>query len=284
MPQDYICFNGEFHPAEEKLISHHNRAFCFGDALFESIHCLGTLPQFLDNHWIRLAQGMKVLKMSPQKEFTKEYIRQTIEKLLNKNRIFKGARIRLVVFRDEGGLYTPEHNSISWIMESIPLEHEKFEINQKGLVIDIFDEVHKPVNILSNLKTSNAIIFVLAGIYRKEHNLDDCIILNQYGRLTECISSNVYLVRGDTIITPPLSEGCIAGTMRHNISNIASSAGYRLEERGILEKHLLEVEEVFMTNAIRGIQWIGAYREKRYFNFASRKLTVHLNKLGFQPD
>lgn len=282
MSQNYICYNGEFLPAEGKFITHHNRAFCFGDALFESIHCLGTLPQFLDNHWARLSQGMKVLKMTPDKDFTLGFIKRTIEKLLNKNRVFKGARIRLVVFRDEGGLYTPDRNTISWIMESIPLEHEKFELNQKGLVIDIFDEVHKPVNSLSNLKTGNAIIFVLAGIYRKENNLDDCIILNQFGRVAECISSNIYVVTGDTIITPPLSEGCIAGTMRHTMMNIVSEAGYKLEERGILEKYLLEAEELFMTNAIRGIQWIGAYKEKRYYNFAARKLITCLNNVGFE--
>jgi branched-subunit amino acid aminotransferase/4-amino-4-deoxychorismate lyase len=284
MLQNYICYNGEYVPGGEKHITHHNRAFCFGDALFESIHCLGTQPQFLDNHWLRLSQGMKILKMFPDKDFTRELIKLSIEKLLNKNRIFKGARIRLAVFRDEGGLYTPEHSTISWIMEAMPLEHEKFELNQKGLVIDIFDEIHKPVNILANLKTGNALLFVLAGIYRKENRLDDCIILNQFGRITECISSNIYLVTGNTIITPPLSEGCIAGTMRSNILKIAILAGYKTEERGILEKYLLDAEEIFITNAIRGIQWVGAYKEKRYFNFAARKLIISLNELGFPPN
>jgi branched-subunit amino acid aminotransferase/4-amino-4-deoxychorismate lyase len=186
-----------------------------------------------------------------------------------------------VVFRDEGGLYTPDQNSISWIMESMPLENEKFELNKKGLTIDIFDEVHKPVNILSNIKTVNAIIFVLAGIYRKENKLDDCIILNQYGRLAEFVSSNLYLVNGNTIITPPLTEGCIAGTMRVSMIKAASLSGYKIEERGILEHHLLDAEEVFMTNAIRGIQWVGAYKEKRFFNFAARKLIVRLNEQAF---
>jgi branched-subunit amino acid aminotransferase/4-amino-4-deoxychorismate lyase len=281
MQQNFVLYNGVFQLAEEKLISHQNRAFCFGDAVFESIHCLGTLPQFIENHWARLNHGMSVLKMSPGKEFTIAFLSEMIGKLLNKNRVYKGARVRIVVFRDEGGLYTPDQNSISWIMESMPLENEKFELNKKGLTIDIFDEVHKPVNILSNIKTVNAIIFVLAGIYRKENKLDDCIILNQYGRLAEFVSSNLYLVNGNTIITPPLTEGCIAGTMRVSMIKAASLSGYKIEERGILEHHLLDAEEVFMTNAIRGIQWVGAYKEKRFFNFAARKLIVRLNEQAF---
>jgi len=224
---------------------------------------------------------MNVLKMAADKTFTLEYISQCIEKLLNRNRIFKGARVRLMVFRDEGGLYSPERNTISWIMESSPLEIEKYEMNSKGLTVDIFDGVHKPVNALSNLKTNNALVFVLAGIFRKENMLDDCFILNQFGRITEAVSSNVFLVSGQTIITPPLSEGCIAGTIRHTMISLIPQAGFKLEERGILEKHLLAADEVFITNAIQGIRWIGAYKDKRYFNFAARKLVTMLNTTAF---
>jgi branched-subunit amino acid aminotransferase/4-amino-4-deoxychorismate lyase len=270
-----------FIDADEKVITHRNRAFCYGDALFETIHCLGTAPQFLENHWLRLSEGIRVLKMKPEKEFTKDYITYYIEKLLNKNRYFKGARIRLIIHRNEGGLYSPEHDTISWLMESTPLESEKFELNTKGLVVDIYDGVHKPVSILSNLKTTNALVFVLAGIYRRENQLDDCFILNQYGRITESVSSNIFLVFENNLITPPLTEGCIAGTMRHTILSVAGDAGYQVEERGVLEKHLLEADEVFITNAIQGINWVSAYRGKRYFNFVSRKLLSKINGIGF---
>lgn len=284
MLSKYYCHNGEFYLSEEKSISHKNRAFAYGDALFETIHCLGTIPQFFQNHWLRLTQGMDILKMNADKDFTKGNLELYIGKLLNKNRTFKGARIRLTVFRDEGGLYTPERNSISWLIESSVLETEKFVLNHKGLHIDIFDGVHKPVNILSNLKTNNALVFVLAGIHRKENNLDDCLILNQYGRITESISSNVFLLVDQKLITPPLSEGCIAGTMRYNIHTLAQQMGYVIEERAILEKYLIEAEEIFLTNAIQGIRWVAAYKDRRYFNFVARKLVNKLNEIGFHQD
>lgn len=278
---NYICLNGEFFRNDEKVISHRNRAFCYGDGLFETIHCLGTEPQFIDKHWARLSEGMASLKMQYGGELTKEILVKSIEKILNKNRIFKGGRIRLAIFRNEGGLYTPETNSISWIIESSELQHEKYELNKKGLVVDIFDDLHKPVNKLSNLKTANALIFVLAGIFRKANALDDCLILNQYGRITETNHSNIFILLDDKIITPPLSEGCIAGTMRSTIIQIAGEAGFEVEERGILEKNIIDAEEVFITNAIQGIQWIGTYKEKRYFNFTTRKMIAALNELAF---
>jgi branched-chain amino acid aminotransferase len=264
----------------ENGISHHNRAFRYGDALFETIRCLGTQPCFLDLHYDRLIKGMKILKMDVPNNF-RQIIGTTIEKLLNKNRIFKGARIRLTVFRDDGGLYTPDTNSISWLMESDSVATEKFSLEPKGLTIDIYDDIHKPVNQLSNLKTTNALIYVLAGIHKKENKLDECFILNQFGRITESISSNIFIVKEKTIITPALTEGCIEGTMRQLIIDIARGNGYEIMEKGVLEKYLVEAEEVFLTNAIQGIKWVSAYKDRRYFNFSSRKLIAALNEKAF---
>jgi branched-subunit amino acid aminotransferase/4-amino-4-deoxychorismate lyase len=260
---------------------HNNRAFCYGDALFETIHCLGTGPQFLELHMQRLLKGMKALKMHVPENLNISSIKNYIEKLLNKNRIFKGARIRLTVFREQGGLYSPKNNSVSWLMEPSALEYEQFKLETKGLVIDIFDEIHKPINLLSNLKTTNSLIYVLAGIFCTENNLNDCLIFNQYGRICESLSSNVFVAKDNKIITPSLTEGCIEGTMRHTIIGLAKELGYEVEERGILEKNLIEADEVYLTNAIQGIKWVGAYRDRRYYNFISRKLITALNQKAF---
>jgi len=282
MAVQYICHNGNFLPEDEPVVTHRNRAFRYGDALFETIHCLGTSPQFLELHWKRLSQGMKILRMEPG-NFSMQIMGAAIEKMLNKNRIFKGARIRLTVYRDEGGFYTPTVNSSSWLMESTELENEHYLLNNKGLRIVIYDNIHKPVHVLSNLKTSNALIFVMAGIFRKENSLDDCLLLNQFGRVVESISSNVFIVKEDNIKTPPLSEGCIAGVMRYNIMKVLADEGFSVQERGILESDVYDADEIFLTNAISGITWLGAYKDRRYFNFTSKKILNTLNERTFEP-
>lgn len=282
MDSKFICHNEKFLLSSESSLPHNNRAFCYGDALFETIHCLGTEPQLFDRHWARLLRGIKALKMDVVEGISEEYFRSYIRKLLNKNRIFKGARIRLTVYRDQGGLYTPEKNSVSWLLESSALKCEKYELNQKGLAADIFDEVHKPINKLSNLKTTNALIYVLAGLYKNVNNLNECFVLNQYGRIAECISSNVFLVFENKIVTPPLTEGCISGVMREVILETITAGKINLEERPVLVEELKDAEEIFVTNAIQGIQWIGAYKNRRYFNFMVRKLLVELNKREFE--
>jgi branched-chain amino acid aminotransferase len=281
MSSEFIILNGKFYLANEPVMMHNNRAFCYGDALFETIRCLGTQPHFIDLHMKRLYKGMQALKMLPSDDLSHNNINKYIEKLLNKNRVFKGARIRLTVFREQGGLYSPVNNTVSWLMESSAIENEHYKLETKGQVIDIYDGLHKPVNSLSALKTTNSLIFVLAGIFRKENNLDECLIFNQYGRICESISSNVFIAKDNKIITAPLSEGCIEGTMRHIVIELAREIGYTVEERGILEKNLIEADEVFLTNAIQGVKWVSAYRERRYFNFISRKLITALNQMTF---
>lgn len=279
MDASYVILNDKFLRTDEVHVDGYNRSFLYGDGLFETIRCIGTKPLFFDLHWKRLTDGMHVLKMETGKGFTLSIVQHAIEKLLNKSRIYKGARVRLTIFRDPGGFYTPENNSISWLIQASAIDNEHFELNTKGLVTDVYDEIRKPVDRFSNLKTNNSLLFIMAGIWRKQHDLDECFILNHYGRIAETVSSNVFIVKENKITTPPFSEGCIAGTMRYTIMQLAEEAGYDLVEKGILEKNIVEADEVFITNAIQGIKWIGAYRDRRYFNFVAKKLKDKLNDL-----
>ena len=104
-------------------------------------------------------------------------IEKEIIKLLHKNKLYQGVRIRLSVFRNEGGKYTPENNSISYLVETEYIENDHYELNQKGLIIDLFNEMKKPVNSFSNLKTANALLYIMAGKFAKKNKLGDCILI-----------------------------------------------------------------------------------------------------------
>ena len=280
----YICYDGEFIRNDRPLIETENRAFQYGDALFETMHGYGTSVQFLGNHLRRLVNSMKILKMEVPGYFNEEYFNNKVEGLLNKNRTFKGVRLRLTVFRKEGGLYTPVCNEISYLLESAPLEEEKFILNRRGLIIDVYPDLQKPVNILSNLKTTNSLFFIMAGIYCKENSLDDCILLNENGRLAESLSSNLFVVKGFKVYTPGLKEGCLAGTMRLTVIQILSNAGYAVNaDCSLILGDLEEADEIFLTNAISGVRWVVAFRQRRYFNKTSGLVIRKLNELAF-PD
>lgn len=277
--QDYICFNGHFIKQDEPILTHHNRGFKYGDAVFETIFITRSAIPFLDDHYKRLLTSLKLLKMNMPPNLTKDAIAGMIIKLINKNRVFKGGRVKLTVFRNDGGLYTPLTNDTSYIIELNRLEQVDFNLNERGFVIDVYPVIKKPLNILSNLKTANAELFVLAGIYKQEHDLDECIILNERNVIAETMSSNIYLVKDKKIYTPPLTDGCIAGVMRKQILRIAVLKGYQVfDNKSIRPQDFLLADEAFISNAVKGIQWIVAFREKRFFNKTAKTLIEALNE------
>ena len=141
----------------------------------------------------------------------------------------------------------------------------------------MFDELTKPVNSLSNYKTSNSLLYVMAGLYKKQHRLDDVFILNQHGFLCESISSNLFVVYEQKIYTPALSEGCVAGVMRNVVMQMARVHDIEVIEAQINPEILKAADEVFVTNAISGISWVMGYGRKRYFNEVTKLLSARLN-------
>ncbi len=279
----FILYNGEYFPREEFGVSITNRSFCYGDGLFETMHANGTEIQFFEDHLIRLTHGMKLLKMEIPEVIESGNILKEIIKLLHKNKLYQGVRIRLSVFRIDGGRYTPTTNASSYIVETEFIENEHYNLNQKGLVIDIYPEIQKPANRFSNLKTSNALIYVMAGIYATEKKLDDCIIINDKGFITETISSNIFLIKDKFILTPPLTDGPVAGIMRKQILKIADILQYRIyNEKSITEKNILDADELFLTNSISGLRWALSFKEKRFFNNSSQQFIDKLNELAFK--
>ncbi len=278
----YICNNGDFVLSDSPVLTTQNRAFRYGDGLFETMHANGTKVQFIDEHYVRLIYGIEKLYMHLPSYFNLKYINSLIVKLLNKNKLYQGAKIRLSVFRSDGGLYTPLSNNISFIIEAKELEQAKYTLNKKGLVIDIYNEIKKNTNYLSDLKSSNALLFVLAGIYKQKNKIDDCIIINQENKIVEAVSSNIFIVKNHQLYTPALTDGCIPGIMRTQIIKTALSLNYTIfDDCNIKPDDLLSADEVFLTNAISGIRWVVAYKNTRYFNKTSKILINKLNETSF---
>jgi len=279
----FILYNGEYLSRDEFGLSIKNRSFCYGDGLFETIHANGTEIQFFEDHLIRLRFGMNVLKMEIPSAIQTGNIEKEIIKLLHKNKLYQGVRIRLSVFRNDGGKYTPATNTVSYLVETEFIENALYELNLKGIAIDLYTDIKKPINQFSNLKTTNALLYVMAGLYAQEKRLDDCIIVNEKGFITETISSNIFLIQGKNILTPPLTDGPVAGIMRKQVLRIADSLKYRINnDDSITEQHMLAADEVFVTNSISGIKWVLAFKEKRYFNTATRQFVDKLNEFAFK--
>lgn len=279
MSKQFINFNGNIVPADQQILTVANRGFRYGDGLFESMRWMKGELKFAELHSERIRKGFKLLKMDSWSHVDAWFIRERIEELLRRNKTGPDARARLTVFRDGEGLYSPGSNKMAFVLEANKVEESSYMLNDKGLIIGVYDEITKPVNILSNLKTCNSLIYVLAGIYKNQNALDEVLILNNNGFLCESMSSNAFVVYDRKLYTPALNEGCIAGVMRQVVIKLAKENGIELVEAQINPDILNEADEVFLTNAAKGIQWVMGYNNKRYFNEVSRFLQEKLNSL-----
>ena len=276
----YINFNGENIRSDEFNLNFDNRAFKYGDGLFETLRIANKIPLFYKDHITRLFYGMKLLNLNFNSETLKHKLEKSITLLLNANKHFAGARIRITVYREGKGLYTPENNDFSYIIESTELESSEFILNTKGIKIGLFKDVKLRYSEFSRFKTLNSIPYILAGIYKTEKKFDDCLLLNSLNNIVEAISSNLFLVKDNALITPSLNEGGIDGITKNIIINIALANKFIIiEDAELHETDILNADEIFLTNSISGIIWVGAYKNRRYYNRTAKKFIVEINKL-----
>ncbi len=280
MLDSYCIYNGHLISLYEPAISFSNRAFRYGDSVFESIRYTNGKIMFLADHVKRIKLSMTTLRMNVPAEFTTGNIEQLIFHLLEQNNIKQDARIRLTVFRNEGGFYTPETNDISFLIESEVIENNGYQLNQKGLWVDVYAEIKKQVNKISNIKTGSALLYVMAGITKTSLRLDDCLLVNDNGNIIESISSNIFVVKNGTLYTAPISDGCVDGVMRKQILTIAAQHKILTFEQPLTVHTLTNGDEVFLTNAIKGIQWVGQFKNKFYTNQKAVFFTDKLNELA----
>jgi branched-chain amino acid aminotransferase len=273
----FVCLNGDIVP-DKPLLTIQNRAFKYGDGLFETMRARGTRILFFEQHYRRLSESMKLLLMNVDSLPTMQEIENAVSRLLYRNKFLKASRLRLSVFREDGGLYNPTSNNIQYCIESAPLENSKYSLNTKGFNIGIYNDIPKFPSALSALKTTSALQYVMAANYASLRRFDDCLLVNHQGHLVEATSSNLFVFKNEKIYTPPLSDGCIPGIMRKQIIEIATENGIEIiEDQHLIPDDLHGATEIFFTNAVRGIQWVLAYKEDRYFSRLAKTLIGHLN-------
>lgn len=270
-----INFNGNILDKSKAIFYPSNRAFNYGDALFETLKIVDSKIYFLEDHYFRLMASMRMLRMEIPLNFALEFFESELLKTARQNNL-ESARVRLTVFRKDGGLYNPISNQIDYLIVALPLN----TLVKETYCVDIFKDYYLNSDILATLKTTNKVTNVLASIYASENGFDNCILVNERKQVVEAINGNIFLVKGNTIKTPPITEGCIKGIARKKIMEIISkSDNYIIEEVEISPFELQKADEIFITNVIVGIQPITQYKKCNFDTKVSKELALALSKL-----
>jgi len=274
----HLLHNGQLLP-ESAGLPIQNRGFLFADGIFETIRIAHGAPLFLEDHHQRMREGLKAHRIHAPLGFTTASIREDIRTLLDAENITGGARVRVTLTRSGEGFYTPKDSALDVIMVASPLETQEYVLNEKGWATDIYPEMKCTPTQLSRYKNIASNLYVQSGIWAKDKGLDTALIQNDRMGIIEGTSSNLFLVSNGVLYTPGLDSGATAGVLRTQVINLALSSGMKVYECNLTPQNLLVADEVFLTNVIQGLRWVGSYRTKRYFNGATTDLVNRLNQL-----
>jgi branched-chain amino acid aminotransferase len=259
-----LYLNNQFLNEAKASIPVNNRSFRYGDGCFETMKLYKGQVLHASLHMERLWHSLQLLQFEPPAWFTPDYILQRTTELAQRNQHSALARIRFTVFRGEGGLYDAANMRPHLLIQSWALNPENNKLNTNGLVLDIYTGGHKACDALANLKSNNYLLYAMAALAAKQQHINDMLVLNQYGRVADSTIANLWWRQGDTIFTPALAEGPVAGTMRRYLLQQLPLHGYQVQEDHVSPERLLAADEVWLSNAIYGIRWVQRIGRRSY--------------------
>jgi branched-chain amino acid aminotransferase len=258
---NHICVNGKMEEEDIPVLRADNRGYRYGDGIFETIRvCRGKIP-LAALHFDRLFSSLQLLDFPVPVHFTKEKLTTEIISLCARNQCENSGRVRVSLSRGRGDLNDGDLSPV-YIIEAWPLDSGSTGFNQNGLIIDIFPDGQKTCDKFSGIKSSSGQLYSLAALYARKQKWNDCLILNGSNRIADSTIANVFIVKDGILVTPGIGEGSIDGVMRRYLLSQLQDAGYSIQESRIEPGDLLKADEVFLTNAIKGIRWNKVYIHK----------------------
>ncbi len=271
----FYIYNGKFIPDNESVITPDNRSFRYGDGFFETMLFHNGNTYFKDYHIDRINDAILKLNFERANHFTTDNLLFQIKKLISRNKIPDYARVRVIFFRGDGGLFDAKNNFVNYIIQAWSIDSTFHLFKNNGLDIDIFPDGRKACDTFSHIKSNNYLCYAMAAIWAKQNKQNDAVVLNQYDRISDSTIANIFIVnKKGEIHTPALSEGCVNGIMRRFIIEKLKD---QIIETTITQSDLLKANEIFLTNSIKGIMWVKDIKGKKLDNNVTQSVFRQLD-------
>lgn len=272
-----INYNGSL-VAQPGLAIEENRAFLYGDGIFDTVKVLGSRVLFIEYHYFRLMASLRIVRMDIPMHFTMEYMESQVLALTATLDAAPSYRARITFFRKPGGKYLPADSSSEFIVTAEPLTDALYKITEAPYEVELYKDFYVSKQLLSTIKSTNRLINVTASIFSDENGYNNCLLVNDDKNVIEALQGNIFMLTGNKLITPPVSDGALNGIMRKQVLELAKKIdGIEVSEASVSPFDLQKADELFITNVIMGIQPITKYRKKEFTTALSQELVKRLN-------
>lgn len=244
-----IYSDGQFVSDSEPLFSVDNRAFQYGDGIFETMLGKNNSIQYFSDHFARLQKSMECMELTNEVCSNETELQNIIHELIKRNEYGPNVRIKLVVHRNWGGLYAPE--STNGILTILVKEHTPAIHSSKAYVVfsdDVRNHYHKG----SMFKLLSSGRYVLAGLEMKRRKANDIIITDIDGNVSECLQANIFWIKNNVVYTPGIETGCIDGIMRKQIQQYCAVNNIEFKT-GFYNITALEQSDIVFAGNIAGL-------------------------------
>ncbi len=262
-----LFFNNKFYESTTAVIPNASKAFRYGELVFETMRVQNKKILFFEMHFERMQIAAALLQFNLPKLFTAPILQKHIEATLAKNNLHT-ARVRVTIFKGEGGLFEIDNETLNILIETYTLPTQNYELNINGLDLCYYDTMLKTIDAFSNYKTGNHLIYAMAAQYAKQQKCNEAIISNVNNEIADTTISNIFIIKNEKIFTPPLGSGCVAGVFRNYLFYKISS----IKEKELSKNDIRTASEIFVTNTIKGIQWVKQINDNTYTNTQVQKL------------
>ena len=244
-----IYSNEQFVSDAAPVFTVDNRAFHYGDGIFETMLCKNNTIQYFSDHFARLQKSMECMELTNDVCSNESELKDLIFELIKKNEYGTDVRIKVMVHRNWGGLYAPE--STDGTVTILAKEYISRNPSSKEYVVfsdDVRNHYHKG----SMFKLLSSGRYVIAGLEMKRKKANDIIITDIDGNISECLQANLFWIKNNTIYTPGIETGCIEGIMRKQIQQYCAINNIEFKT-GFYNITELQTSDIIFAGNIAGL-------------------------------
>lgn len=234
-----IWVNGKFVREEEAKVEIISAGFLYGQGAFETMRAYNERVFRLDSHLERLFKALPILNI--ELAVGHEVLKKAVKQALKENNL-KDAYLRITVWQGkdkaEAAVFARDYNF---------LNKEDYRRGFKAIVSNFRQN---EFSVLSGIKSANYLPLLLAYQEARKNNADEALLLNTRGFLAEASRANIFIVKDNSLLTPSLDCGCLAGITRDTVFALAGKEKLRVIEAKISRQDLEKADEAFLTNSL----------------------------------